>query len=55
MSFRRGKVCIVDLNHLANDSVKGIPDSNGGGHIQAAGAGFPAKYLSRFLKNLKSS
>ncbi len=32
VSFRRGKVCIVDLNQLANNLVKGIPDSNGGGH-----------------------
>ncbi|MBI1978561.1 MAG: hypothetical protein HYS62_00695 [Candidatus Aenigmarchaeota archaeon] len=54
VSFRRGKVCIVDLNQLAGNSVKDIPDSNGGGHIQAAGARFPARYLDRFLRNLKS-
>lgn len=54
VSFRRGKVCIVDLNQLASNSVKNIPDSNGGGHIQAAGCRFPAKYLNKFLRNLKS-
>lgn len=53
-SFRRGRVCIVDLNKLAGNSVKNIPDSNGGGHVQAAGCRFPAKYLARFLRNLKS-
>ncbi len=54
VSFRRGKVCIVDLNQLASNSVKIIPNSNGGGHIQAAGCRFPAKYLGRFLRNLRS-
>jgi len=54
VSFRRGKVCIVNLNQLASNSVKSIPDSNGGGHPVAAGARFPAKYLHRFLRNLKS-
>lgn len=53
VSFRRGKVCIVDLNQLASNSVKNIPDSNGGGHIQAAGCRFPEKYLGKFLRNLK--
>lgn len=53
VSFRRGKVSIVDLNQLASSSVKNIPDSNGGGHIQAAGCRFPAKYLNNFLRNLK--
>ncbi len=52
-SFRRGKVCIVDLNQLASNSVKNIPDSNGGGHIQAAGCRFPSRYLDKFLRNLK--
>ncbi|MBI2005584.1 MAG: DHH family phosphoesterase [Candidatus Aenigmarchaeota archaeon] len=53
VSFRRGKVCIVDLNKLASNSVKNIPDSNGGGHVQAAGCRFPVKYLNKFLRNLK--
>ena len=54
MSFRRGKVCIVDLNQLASNSVKNIPDSNGGGHPVAAGCRFPTKYIEKFLRNLKS-
>ncbi len=54
VSFRRGRVCIVDLNQLASNCVKNIPNSNGGGHIQAAGSRFPARYLDRFLRNLKS-
>ncbi|MBU5536969.1 MAG: DHH family phosphoesterase [Candidatus Aenigmatarchaeota archaeon] len=53
VSFRRGKVCIVDLNELAINTIKDIPDSNGGGHTQAAGCRFPAKYLNKFLRNLK--
>jgi single-stranded DNA-specific DHH superfamily exonuclease len=55
VSFRRGKVCIVDLNQLAGSSVKNIPNSNGGGHIQAAGCRFPTRYSNNFLKNLKSA
>lgn len=54
VSFRRGKVCIVDLNQLASNSVTNMPDSNGGGHIQAAGCRFPVKYLNKFLRNLRS-
>ncbi len=54
VSFRRGKVCIVDLNQLASNSVKNIPDSNGGGHPVAAGCRFPTKYIEKFLRNLKS-
>lgn len=53
VSFRRGKMCIVDLNQLAITSIKNMPESNGGGHVQAAGCRFPTKYLDRFLRNLK--
>lgn len=53
VSFRRGKVSNVNLNQLAGDAVKNMPDSNGGGHPVAAGGRFPAKYLDRFLRNLK--
>ena len=54
VSFRRGRVSIMDLDRLAKMSMNGIPDSNGGGHIQASGGRFPAKYLEKFIKNLKS-
>ncbi len=55
VSFRRGRVNIVDLNVLAKNSVKGMQDSNGGGHIQASGARFPVKNINKFFKNLKDS
>ncbi len=52
VSFRRGKNVNVDLASLAVALVKGIPNSNGGGHPQAAGGGFPKKYMKSFMKNL---
>ncbi len=54
VSYRRGKVSIVDLNKLAATAVKGIPDSEGGGHPVAAGGRFPAKNLTKFMTNLKN-
>jgi single-stranded DNA-specific DHH superfamily exonuclease len=53
-SFRRGKNVKVDLAKLASESVKNIPDSDGGGHPVASGARIPIKYLNKFLDNLKS-
>lgn len=55
VSFRRGKMSFVDLNVLAERSVEKIPDSSGGGHPPASGARFPAKYLNKFLTDLKKT
>ncbi|MBI2084193.1 MAG: DHH family phosphoesterase [Candidatus Aenigmarchaeota archaeon] len=52
-SFRRGGGSKVDLDELASKSVAGIPGSNSGGHIQAAGARFLVKYTNSWLKNLE--
>ena len=52
VSYRRGKKVNLDLSDLAQALVKDIPNSNGGGHPQAAGGGFPAKYIKDFMKNL---
>jgi single-stranded DNA-specific DHH superfamily exonuclease len=38
----------VAVNTLLENAVKGIPDSNAGGHTPAAGGGFPKKYLKTF-------
>ncbi|MBI2547472.1 MAG: hypothetical protein HYW23_03435 [Candidatus Aenigmarchaeota archaeon] len=54
VSFRRGPVSIMDLNQLAINSIIGMPDSNGGGHIQAAACRFPTRYFKKFMGNLKS-
>ncbi len=54
VSFRRGLASKTDLAQLSARSVQGLPNSNGGGHIQAAGARFDRNYLSKFLRNLKS-
>jgi len=42
----------VAVNTLLENSVKGIPDSNAGGHTPAAGGGFPKKYLKTFKKRI---
>lgn len=52
VSFRRGEKVKTDLNKLAKKAVKGIPDSEGGGHEAASGAKIPVKYISKFLKQL---
>lgn len=43
----------VNCANLAKAGVSGIPDSNGGGHIPAAGAHFPPEYLEQFKKNIR--
>ncbi len=55
VSFRRGKLSVIDLNDLAGKSIEKIPDAAGGGHPVASGARLPVKYLSKFLNNLKKS
>ncbi|MBI2542940.1 MAG: DHH family phosphoesterase [Candidatus Aenigmarchaeota archaeon] len=52
VSFRRGS-SMVNLNEISNNSVKGMTDSNAGGHPVAAGARFPARYIGKFLASLK--
>jgi nanoRNase/pAp phosphatase (c-di-AMP/oligoRNAs hydrolase) len=52
VSFRRGENVKTDLNKMAKKAVKGIPDSQGGGHEAASGARIPAKYIAKFLKQL---
>lgn len=44
----------IAVNNLLENAVKGIPDSNAGGHIPAAGGGFPKKYLKTVKKRLIS-
>jgi single-stranded DNA-specific DHH superfamily exonuclease len=44
----------VAVNNLLEKAVKGIPDSNAGGHTPAAGGGFPKKYLKTFKQRLLS-
>ena len=43
----------VNCGELARAAVHGIPDSNGGGHIPAAGAHFPPQFLDQFKKNVR--
>lgn len=43
----------VNCGLLAKAGVSGIPNSNGGGHIPAAGAHFPPEYLDQFKKNIR--
>jgi nanoRNase/pAp phosphatase (c-di-AMP/oligoRNAs hydrolase) len=43
----------VNCGELAKAGVKDIPDSNGGGHIPAAGAAFPSEYLEQFKKQVR--
>lgn len=55
VSFRRGKMCVIDLNELAIKSIDKIPESTGGGHPVASGARFPVKFLVKFTNNLKKT
>ncbi len=52
ISFRRGDNVKTDLNKTAKKSIRGIPNSQGGGHEAASGARVPIKYISQFLKQL---
>lgn len=52
VSFRRGDMCKTDLNELAKKAVRGIPGGEGGGHEAASGARIPAKYMTKFIKQL---
>ncbi|MBD3361556.1 hypothetical protein GF358_02060 [Candidatus Woesearchaeota archaeon] len=51
ISARRGD-CNVAVNELLENAVKGIPDSNAGGHVPAAGAVIPKKYYKKFKKRV---
>lgn len=42
----------VKINDLLEEAIKGIPNSQAGGHAPAAGARFPREYLEQFKKNL---
>lgn len=42
----------VDCVKLLQESIKGIPDSNAGGHVAAAGGRIPIRYLNKFKENL---
>ncbi|VVB80771.1 Uncharacterised protein [uncultured archaeon] len=42
----------VDCVKLLQESVVDIPQSTAGGHVPAAGANFPEKYLAKFKENL---
>ncbi len=53
ISLREGNSLQLDLAKIARESVRDIPDSNGGGHPQAAGVRIPVKYLNKFIENLK--
>lgn len=43
----------VNCGELAKAGVAGILDSNGGGHIPAAGAAFPKEHLEQFKKQVR--
>ncbi len=42
----------VKMNNLMEKSIKGIPNSNAGGHIPAAAAKIPKRFRGKFRKNL---
>jgi len=52
-SFRRGDYKI-NLPDMISFSLKGIPNSAGGGHVPAAGASFPKKHFSVFMERVIS-
>jgi single-stranded DNA-specific DHH superfamily exonuclease len=54
LSLRKGKKIEVDLGHLIKELIKNIPESDGGGHTEAAAARIPAKFFDRFVRNLSS-
>lgn len=53
LSLRRGKDIEIDLDQLAKDITKNIPDSVGGGHAVAAGCKIPVKYQKKLFDSLK--
>ncbi|MBN1644686.1 hypothetical protein JW851_01425 [Candidatus Woesearchaeota archaeon] len=51
ISGRRGDSNVA-VNTLLENAVKGIPDSNAGGHVPSAGAVVPKKYYKKFKKRI---
>jgi len=51
VSARRGDKQVA-VNELLEQAVEGFDHANAGGHIPAAGAGFPKHYLEKFKENL---
>jgi len=51
VSARRGDKKIA-VNNLLEEAIKGFKGANAGGHVPAAGAGFPKKYLKTFKKRI---
>ena len=51
VSARRND-CKLGVNTLLENATKGFQGSNAGGHIPAAGGGFPRKYLNTFKKRV---
>jgi len=52
-SLREGKDLEIDLDRLAKEGVRDIKDSEGGGHIRAAGCRVPTSQFKRFVENLR--
>ncbi|MFA5953016.1 MAG: DHH family phosphoesterase [Candidatus Pacearchaeota archaeon] len=48
----RNQTMQVNLGNLLKNCIEGFENSSGGGHIQAASAIFPKKYLNKFKENL---
>jgi single-stranded DNA-specific DHH superfamily exonuclease len=48
----RNQAGLIDCIKLLQEAVKEIPDSSAGGHVPAAGARVPSKYLPLFKENL---
>jgi len=42
----------VDCVRLLQEAIKDIPDSSAGGHVPAAGARVPSKFLNKFKENI---
>ncbi len=53
VSLREGKNSNVDLDELAKESIRGIKNSSGGGHIRAAGCRVPITQFKKFVENLR--
>ena len=48
----RRQDCKVKVNDLLVEAVKGIPDSNAGGHAPAAAGSIPRQYAKKFKNNV---